>query len=320
MPATTTGNPMAGKNHKVVIGWFIISGLIAFTAVRQIQISVTSETQARKPLPPPAKTRHAVRPLPQPWTGDPLADYSARCGKGLTDREIGWIIEDFKNTGLAFPSFTPDSGDEVYLAYRLPQNRWYHAALVDGLRLTPEQAAQASAGLRERFEKLRAAFQRDRQEVENRIHAQLRVERFNQILSPYWLMGAEDWQIPDYSTFLPWDLCQLTPQQERMTWKKEILAMGESTASLEVSEHPLFRNNAPLANSTDIPGPWDLVDTVFPFTKSQALDFEGIYQDKSGAIHLANVRKLHPAQFKLLLLLSFNLAEVIQKALENHAR
>ena len=192
--------------------WFIISGLIVFTAVRQIQVAAADKLRSHQPLPPPAKTRHALRPVVLPWSGDPVADYVTRCAKGLTDREIGWVLEDFRNAGLDQFAFTEATADQELFAYRAAQNRWYLDALIDGLRLNREQSDQVAKSLIEQLEKLKAAFKRNREEDGTGKRPAFASSRIDLILSPFWLMGAEDHEIPDYSTFLPWDLCPLTPE------------------------------------------------------------------------------------------------------------
>ena len=308
------------KHHKMLIAWFIISGLIVFTAVRQIQVAAAEKLRSHQPLPPPAKTRHAIRPVVLPWSGDPVADYVARCAKGITDQEIGWILEDFRNAGLDQSAFNDQSIDEALLAYRTAQNRWYRDALIDGLRLNREQSDQVTAKLIEQLEKLKAAFKRNRAEEGTGKRPAFASSRIDLIFSPYWLMGAEEYEIPDYSTFLPWDLCSLTAQQEQITWKKEYLAETTSDIPVEFPDHPLFIHNHPMDSATGLPEIWLISDTVFPLLKSQTITPENVESKPSESAILANLRQLHPAQLKTILLVAPTLAGEIQSALDHAMR
>ena len=151
------------KDLRNTLVWMVFATAIVGIAFWQAQITLAKEIAAKnKVLPPPPKTRHAVRPAAATFTGDPVADYLDRCKKGLTDQEIGWIIEDFQNAGLAFYHFNETAPDPFIIAYRAAQIRWYHDLLVDGFRLSPEQSAQASVKLRQLHEKDTAEFQQAR--------------------------------------------------------------------------------------------------------------------------------------------------------------
>jgi hypothetical protein len=122
--------------------------------------------------------------------GDVLADYLARCEKGMTAREVRWIVEDFQRAGLGVdplsdfskiaqslndPSREIEGKVDTALAARLRtaaveyarnQREWYGNALADGLR---PNAAQKMV-LKERLD---AALAEDREQFENRLKALL---------------------------------------------------------------------------------------------------------------------------------------------------
>ena len=83
-------------------------------------------------------------------------DYATRKKQGLTDREIGWIVEDFQNAGLDLGIRA--APQEEYLAQRRAQDRWYRDALVEAWSLTPEQSAQVTAKLAELYDQAKADF------------------------------------------------------------------------------------------------------------------------------------------------------------------
>lgn len=142
------------KNLQLTIAWFALAFLVTLGAVWQAQVTFAREVIARNQTPPPpAKTRHAVRPTAQET---PVVDYATRKKQGLTDREIAWIVEDFHNAGLDLGIRTAPKED--YLAQRRAQDRWYRDALVEAWSLTPEQAAEVTAKLGELYDQAKADF------------------------------------------------------------------------------------------------------------------------------------------------------------------
>ncbi len=300
------------KHHKLIIAWFIISGLIVFTAVRQIQVAAANQIQAHQPIPPPTKTRHAFRTAVLPWSGDPAADYVVRCEKGMTDKEIGWILEDFRIAGLDRFAFTDKTPDDELLAYRIAQQRWYLGALVDGLRLAPDQAAQAAAKLNELFKTVATEFRRKSES--GKLDAPV-VTRFDMIVPYFWIFSGYGGDDPGHLRFLPWDLCLLTSKQEAITWKKEFSAGLDQGIRDGPTAHPLFKNPHPLDHDAEMPEQWALVDAVFPFLKSQSFAKDQIEAEDSGKSLLIALHDFHPAQLKILLLIYPHLAAEIQSAL-----
>src|SRR6478672_404053 len=245
------------KDLRNMLVWMVFASALVGMAFWQAQVAAAQEAAAKnKALPPPAKTRHATRPAPVVFTGDPAADYIARCEKGLTDQEIGWIIEDFTNAGLAVdllgPNFVHRTRDELtgrqkeFLDRRAAQYRWYHDALVDGLRLNPTQSSQAVEKLNESFDLAKASFD----------------EAFNAPLSSHeeieWettaaskpmekLITGRSWVFDE--KLMPWSICSLTPAHEKLTWKswmdktpEEKWAIeNQAEAAIERAHDPLSR-------------------------------------------------------------------------------
>ncbi len=163
------------------VAWIVVVSFATTTAVWQAQPSIIRLSQSSRPPQPPAKIRHAVRPLAPRDTVDLAADYFERCHKGLTPREIQWILDDFINAGL--DRDPQNSPPEEQLAHRRAQCRWYHDALKEGLHLSREQSAQVMAKLAERLSDAETGFE------------------------------------PDDPTLQPWNLCDPTPAQEEITRK-----------------------------------------------------------------------------------------------------
>lgn len=316
------------KDLRNTLVWMIFATCVVGLAFWQAQVTVAKEMAARrKVLPQPAKTRHAIRPAPLTFTGDPAADYIARSEKGITDREIGWIVEDFQIAGLAEP-IAENATPAQLLSYRAAQQRWYHDALVDGLRLSPEQSAQAAAKLSELFDTAKANF------IEA-INARPQVEQVN----GNWRMNdrsekamqnlttASLWLIDQESAFMPWNLCSLTPAQEKLTWKKwmedrkknadrpvsaeKIDSILENTLNDPLISHLLDG----LTLTTPLPDGSVLVDAILPFPRPfKALPKTSPPPDESKKLP-GHFQILHPAQFKLDLLFNPDYATPIQRAI-----
>lgn len=306
------------------LGWLIFAWFLMGTAIWQAQVTVVREAAARqRTLPPPVRARHADRSTA--FTGDVEADYRARCAKGITDREIGWIVEDFQNAGLAEPP-PMDAPPVEFLNYRAAQQRWYHALLVDALRLSPEQSARAAAKLRELFATAKADYERGEPPGEGTAEdpESIRTRQQRLTTGTLWLMEE---------ALMPWNLCQLTPAQEKLTWKDWILREREKshlprpttpefdpTNSVEekmmrvLDADPLMAHMFQLGNLPILvtPGEAVFVDAILPlprplkFPDRAAAEFE---------ISPGDYHRFHPAQFKLALLFSPERARELREAI-----
>lgn len=301
------------------LAWIVFATFATAAAIWQAQVSVANERKARHQTPPPPlKTRHAIRPPAVPWSGDLVGDYTARCRNGLTERQIGWIIEDFKIAGL-------DQGIRVapreeYLAQRQAQHRWYLDALADGLHLTPEQSAHATAKLAERFDLTKADFiealtagPRPFEHNGNwyEVTGMEPIER---------LVSAKRWLTDDNGPSMPWNLCQLTPAQEEITWKQWYETKADRPSFL--LPKPVFPGGYGFQNLA--PARLLAANSILPFLVGQefkpAADPLATHTDESAADLLSQIRTLHPAQLKILLLLEPAMAVQIEQALELTAR
>ena len=323
------------KEIRNTLAWIVFATFLMFTAVWQAQVAAQRDLEARRQtLPPPAQTKRAIRPAPQVFTGDVAQDYIARCEKGLTDQEIGWILEDLHNAGLDRDpiDYVVDyhlHEDRQFPLFRAAQHRWYHETLVDGLRLSPEQSAQAATKLSELFAEAKEKFLRAI------TSDKLSVEPYGDIaIALLWLDGTH--------RSSPWNLCKLTPEQEKITWK-HLYEIVDSRKDLGFENRPPFPDNREQAATTGSPlflrsGPvepesnktenlpryWS-ANRIFPLLPQQfpafadPNAFDQPSKDSSDPI-LEHIRRLHPAQFKTLLLLDPNFAAEIQRALETEPR
>lgn len=142
-----------GKPYLNIL-WFVIAFACVAASILQIQISLAKErAEKNRALPPPPKTRHFLRDT---TPAKPAPDYATRRKHGLTEREIGWIIEDFQFAGLdqGIRAATP----EDYLKQRRQQDRWYRELMVEAWSLSTAQTAVITAKLDEIFKQAEAEF------------------------------------------------------------------------------------------------------------------------------------------------------------------
>ena len=291
------------KNLQLTIAWFILASLLTATALWQAQIAVAREVSAsQKTLPPPLKTRHAERTTAP---SVPTADYATRLQKGLTDREIGWILDDFQTAGL-------DGGlrvapQEAYLAQRRAQDRWYRDALVEAWSLTPEQSAQVTGKLAELYDQAKADF------IEALAAGPQPVK-----VNDQWLIVTSSEPIHQLidanrrfqdakGLFLPWNLCKMAPELDPMHTGKKI-----DIKVKDVPEDSLFAKPIQIAPAT--PNLFT-VDQLLPKPAVQPEEIPIQVAPAENEI-LQPLRKLHPAQLKLLLLIAPEKVRNIRQALD----
>ena len=279
------------KDLRNTLVWMIFATCVVGLAFWQAQVTVAQEMAARhKVLPQPAKTRHAIRSAPAIFTDDPVFDYIARWEKGITDREIGWIIEDFQMAGLDFDWQNPRTTVADLVTLRTSQHRWYREALVDALRLSPEQSAQVAAKLDELLDKAKADFMRARETLYIEDETDGTASPF--VNPDEWLRNDDPFNGSISLSFQPWNLCQLMPEQQ------DILSNTEQSESS--TSGFLGWNTSPLPKVESHP----LKDPISaPGVKEQ----------------IAHIRALHPAQLKMILLHKPALASQFQSLFANQS-
>jgi hypothetical protein len=214
---------------------------------------------------------------PQPSDEDLRADYLSRCASGLTDEQIRSIIAEFQDAGLDFNWKDPHRTDEQLFALRASQHRWYLGLLKEGLSLTPEQSQEVTVKLTAVLSQGKAAFIKESK-------APVLTDNpgdFAEILvaAREWLPNGDDpAQKRAILDLLPGRLCHLSPRQDQI---------------LKGDRLP----NQP------IPG-----GEIFPFSGIQKFltADKMVFTNNPSVLQrqfLAQVRALHPSQFKTLLLL-----------------
>jgi hypothetical protein len=280
--------------------------VVTSIALWQAQVAVAKEQKARHAtLPPPQKTRHAIRPITQPTSEDPIAKYSSRLTNGLTDREIGWIVEDFKTAGLDLGVRV--ATQEEYLAQRRAQDRWYHDALVEAWSLTPEQSTQVKAKLAELFDQAKSDF----------IQALAGgPQPFKHNGQWFTVTGTEpihrlldaNLRIQDsVGRYLPSNLCAMNiPADKPRKIDLKITGIPEQDYKSVTFPEPIQIATAEPNMIT--------VDLVLPKPTPQA-KAASTTQTAPERDMLTSLRKLHPAQLKILLLIDPDKAKTIETAL-----
>jgi hypothetical protein len=132
---------------------------------------------------------------------DPVAAYVARSKRGMTDQEIRWMIGDFQAAGLDRPSH--DANGER----RAREREWYLQAMTEALHLTAGQKAQAKA-------KMAALLAEDVKAFEKGM-AGVGANPAPDTVAIGSYASTAVWLFKD--AYAPWNLCDLTPEQDKLT-------------------------------------------------------------------------------------------------------
>ncbi|RYD22953.1 MAG: hypothetical protein EOP88_06120 [Verrucomicrobiaceae bacterium] len=328
---------MPPKNFQLTFAWMFIATILMGVAVWQAQVTVAQEAAAKHAvLPPPPKTRHAIRSATG-FTGNVVEDYIARCGKGMTDQEIQWVLEDFSSAGLKMDWRSSDFPEQSFRQMIARQLRWYLDSVKDGLRLDQAQTEAARTNLTRFFLEQADGFLEKRKDASSGFGPVPDAASANGL---DWL-SANPWDpaLPLHP-FMPWTLCDLTPDQERITWKRWFQSLGKKEAVepghahssnlAELTGEPGFLFSQPgSTDSAGISAPrWAMFpDRILPLLKTQELVDPHYYEDpfaKSlppvGPTLVGNIRRLHPDQFRLLLLFFPEMAADVEKELQAPSR
>ena len=295
------------RNLQLTIAWFILGFLLTGGAIWQAQTAVARELADRhRQLPPPLKTRRALRPPP---STAPVADYATRRAKGLSDREIGWIIDDFQAAGLDLGIRA--ASKEAHLAQRKAQDRWYRDVLAEAWSLTAEQTSQVTAKLAELYDQAKADFV----EALNAGPQPIKVNDQWLIVTSadpiHRLIDANVRLQDSKGSFLPWNLCTMDSGLHMEPHGKNIDlqirgALEESYDSVELP--------APVRLTPAEPS-LITVDQFLPHAAAPTSE-EAIQILPAESDPFAQFRKLHPAQLKLLLLIAPEKTKDIRSALD----
>lgn len=156
----------------------------------------------------------------------------------MTDQEIRWMIEDFQVAGL-------DQEDHSLKgSLRAKQQLWYLEALTEALQLSPQQREQAKERMDALLAEDLAAFEMGIAGV----GANAQMARVSDILPVAPMAGAEVWLMKD--AYAPWNLCDLTKEQDQLTmhlWRdteRKSALKNESTDSDSAQVRPWVQSVA----------------------------------------------------------------------------
>ncbi len=263
-----------------------------------------SHTPAPAENPPRHPPRRSGAPAPP---SDPIATYAARSANGLTDKEIGWIIGDFKTAGLDLGVRV--ASQEEYLAQRQAQDRWYRDALVEAWSFPPGQAAQVTAKLAELFDQEKADF------IEALAAGPKPFKHNGQWFTvtssePIRHLIDANRRLQDaVGRYLPSNLCEMRDPSDRLrNIDIKITGIPEQAYESVTLAEPIQIATAEPSMIT--------VDLVLPKTNPPP-NIDPTAETLTELGILPQLRKLHPAQLKLLLLIDPNRTREVESALES---
>ena len=250
--------------------------LLLIVIGRAVWLTPTHHRSEISPVPVSSGSRSGQRESATPDSRNERLEkrYQEKVKRGLTDREILSILNEFEATGVGTPpEVVPLDG-----SFREKQQEWYLAALDEALNLTPAQLRQARERMRRMLEEDSAVFAKG-----------IAMEGYIGVPPQRW---PDDKPIYPFNinpllwlskeSYAPWQLMDLTAEQERLTVKS---LGGEGWSSAVPSAEETGDRLAVF-----VPG-------VLGRTPTQPA--EGLFH---GCTLLDSVRHLHPAQLRLALL------------------
>ncbi|MGL5017295.1 MAG: hypothetical protein ACRDBP_04120 [Luteolibacter sp.] len=316
------------KNLQLTIAWFALACVLSGGGIWWAKTRVARKTSPIQQQQQSVSNHSTVFNAPSILT-DPATDYAVRCQKGLTDPEIVRILDDFSNAGLDLPV-----GAEMQLFFdrRQIQHRWYRDALIDGLNLTSAQSEQVTLKLEELHQ------------LGEKIYLDLmtgavpfdKIRDYGQGMPGFRIFedatSRRNWCPGNLDEYLPWNLCSLTTKQESITWKKWIdqsKQHSEESTNHENSLTSQIQTSAsfPSADSSilktrphrSIPSDYQEADAIFPFSAEPTIWRKSILVSPEENL-IADIRRFHSAQLKLLLLTRPFISQHLREALRNKSR
>ncbi len=295
--------------------WLMGALVLSMAGIWQAAKVATGHVSAKAAVLPMKPTKASDRtPLGEmAETVGVVEDYLARCRKGMTAREVRWIVEDFQKAGL--DRGVRGATAEEFIGQRKAQHTWYLDLLADGLRLDPEQRRAAEGKLVELSEEAVAEFREklDQQAGEPFEHDGRRFQVVDGSVVRK-LIDAKQWLIDE--RYAPWELCELSDEQKRATWfgwLQNRLDAGPGNPAYESYPHWINPESASITDplnddpgyvadfpTGDAPGEVYGAGTVFPFVDDQTFADAG--KDGAGDL-VVQAMGCHPAQLKTSLLL-----------------
>lgn len=252
-------------------------------------------------------------------TKEPVAAFFKRAKRGVTEEEIRGMISDFEAIGPM-----PSSGDiEELRGFRQGLYDWYFTAVSEALSLTPEQKQAARASLAKELDQRIDGYKKaNDHDSDKPLHPLIAQSLFEPNLSFHNVNLA------------PWNLCDLTENQERLTNKQSWQTWDETLKKKSninwvqpwLGFHSVMMHNPETGEIIDYPPPsvHDLTCTLHGTIKGGIIDITTAFPlipDQKLADHrkdlLAQAKLLHPAQLRMALLMNPGVVHALKHQLEN---
>lgn len=304
--------------------------LLGFAGWEIAQISVKNRGAfgpRKKVLSPPSKVRSDGR-MPPPAespVADPVTAYLEAAKRGMTEREVRWLVEDFNAQGFLFSNLPANADARTVRAFRNRQQSWYLAALTGALHLTPDQRKTARERFATQLEKDSAVL------VTRPVESLLGdIEVLKPIagnIDAVEVLDPSQWLFPE--AMAPWNLCDLSEAQASLTLKD-----WASREKRERVQDPTVAPDEPLFipwMSTELAGAQDPVSgnrieaaatnppllprtDILPLTPGQLPPAAKEEEEEKAPMTVAEqARRLMPAQLRLALLLHPELASQLSE-------
>ena len=257
-------------------------------------------------------------------TGSLAEEYEANAERGMTENEVRWVVEDFVALGLGV-DYPEEMTAEGYVALRKAREDWYLGALVSGLRLNKEQEVNAREAMGVLRERDYAKFLEFLGGVKSFEHEGQEMKVFDGSKAAR-LTNAGEWMKEE--GYRPWNLCELSGEQEAVTWKVADGATGEAGGEGQLKGFPGFGFYKGVGGEAKaIDGfsydPFESVGweffgkagLIFPLSAEQIKRVG----ETDFASELELVMLLQPEQLKVLLLLSDRTARELTAQLERRS-
>ncbi|MCW1921907.1 hypothetical protein OKA05_05045 [Luteolibacter arcticus] len=330
--------PRASISGVVWLALALILSLIGvWLAARVSSMPASKDTKAGPMKPGKVSDRPARED--DAGTVDVMEAYIARCRKGMTAREVRWIVEDFQKAGLdrsamnklwdivgssrddaGMDAAVSEAANKEALRISKQQSHWYLGLLADALNLDKQQRVQSTERYRTWFGPAEANFlERQKEVVEGR-----QAPGYYPIaeLPPYaGLLEASEWL--EDEALAPWALCDLADDQLAITHHEEVIQERSGPESSQEEDSYAYRSwldRRPLVGIGAVKRKsiddilwrpsYEEAGWIFPFHSEQ--QFSGTEGDL-----LEIVKRLHPAQLKTLLLLDPQAADDLSKLLDS---
>lgn len=192
-----------------VAAWQVLSPKKEDQPAERPRTEMSSQLAAKGTLPASSRTK------PEPQAALPATPVAR--APGMLDEEIRMVVEDYRKT-LSLDPASENAGAEM----RQRQEQWYLASLTEALGLNEEQVAQARENLRKTGDRI--------------LHKQGNAAPIEESLR-WWT----------HEGYAPWSLCELTPDQSKLTIKNEIFSVPPPLYWLSTKDLPLSSGDSLLA-------------------------------------------------------------------------